>query len=161
MPVLSLLLLWPLIEIAGFAWIGGMIGAGPTVAFVLASGLLGLSLLREAGPATLLRLRDRIEAGETPLPAALDGAWRILAGLLLALPGFFSSAAGLLLLLPPIRHLLTAKVARRLEQGGDIRIVRFGGGFGPGAARGPRESTVIEGEYKELPPDRPELSPRR
>src|ERR1700733_13824399 len=112
MSILVLLLLWPLIEIAGFAWIGGMIGVGPTIGFVLVSGLLGLALLREAGLATLMRLRASLEAGKTPVPAALDGAGRILGALLLVVPGFFSSAIGTLLLIPPLRRPLPGLIAR-------------------------------------------------
>src|SRR5271168_620490 len=123
MPVMILLLLWPLIEIAGFAWIGGAIGVGPTLAFVLLSGLIGLSLLRQAGLTTLMRLRASVEAGQTPMPAALDGAWRIFAGFLMVVPGFFSSALALLLLVPPVRIVLTGWAAHRLLRGSrGIRI---------------------------------------
>jgi len=159
MPIVMLLLLWPLAEIAGFAWIGGTIGVGPTLAFVLLSGILGLALLREAGLATLLELRRRAEKGETPVPAALHGMGRILAGLLLAVPGFFSSALGVLLLLPPVRTALGAWLVARMQAGGGgVRIVGFGG---PGFAAPPADPTIIEGEFRELPPERPELSPRR
>ncbi len=154
MPILMLLLLWPLLEIAGFAWIGGAIGVGPTLAFVVLSALLGMALLREAGLATLLQLRRRLEAGDTPVPTALDGMWRILAGLLLVVPGFFSSALAVLLLLPPVRTLLTAWLLRRVQAGGGIRIVGFG-------RPAPQETTIIEGEFRELPPEPPELLPRR
>ena len=157
MPILLFLLLWPLLEIAGFAWIGGAIGVGPTLAFVVLSAVLGMVLLREAGLATLMQLRRRLEAGETPVPAALDGAWRLLAGLLLAVPGFFSSFLALPLLLPPVRALLTSLVARRLKTGqGGVWTVRFGKVGAPEA--GP---TVIEGEFREVSGGRPELPPQR
>jgi UPF0716 protein FxsA len=154
MPILLFLLLWPLLEIAGFAWIGGAIGVGSTLAFVVLSGVLGMVLLREAGLATLLQLRRRLEAGDTPVPTALDGMWRILSGLLLVVPGFFSSALGVALLLPPVRALLTAWLLSRMQAGGGIRIV----GLGHPA---PQDPTIIEGEFRELPPERPELLPRR
>ena len=155
MPILMLLLLWPLLEIAGFAWIGGAIGVGPTLAFVVLSALLGMALLREAGLATLLQLRRRLEAGDTPVPTALDGMWRILAGLLLVVPGFFSTALGAALLLPPVRAVLTAWLLSRVQAGGGIRVVGFG------HPPMPQDPTIIEGEFRELPPERPELLPRR
>jgi len=157
MPVMIVLLLWPLIEIAGFAWIGGAIGVGPTLAFVLVSGLLGMGLLRRAGIATLMRLRASVEAGETPVPAALEGAWRILAGILLVVPGFFSSALALLLLLPPVRALLTMLAARWVRSGGR-------GGWTvvtSSAIRRESSATVIDGEFHELTPKPPELPPQR
>ena len=157
MPIVFLFLLWPLLEIAGFAWIGGRIGVGPTIVFVVLSFFLGLAMLRREGLATLMRLRARLEAGETPVPAALDGAWRLLAGLLLAVPGFFSSFLALPLLLPPVRALLTSLVARRLKTGqGGVWTVRFGKVGAPEA--GP---TVIEGEFREVSGGRPELPPQR
>jgi UPF0716 protein FxsA len=157
MPVVIIVLLWPLLEIAGFAWIGGAIGVGPTLAFVLVSGLLGLALLRRAGLSTLMQLRASVEAGETPVPAALDGAWRILAGILLAVPGFFSSGVALLLLLPPVRALLTVLAARWVRTGGGgVWTVSTGPGL-----RSESGSTIIEGEFHELTPKPPELPPQR
>ena len=75
-------------------------------------------LLRRTGIATLMRLRASVEAGETAMPAALEGAWRILAGILLVVPGFFSSALALLLLLPPVQAVLTLLAARWVRSGG-------------------------------------------
>ena len=159
MPILLFLLLWPLLEIAGFAWIGGAIGVGPTLAFVVLSAVLGMVLLREAGLATLMQLRRRLEAGETPVPAALDGMWRILSGLLLVVPGFFSSAVGVALLLLPVRAVLTAWLLSRVQAGGGIRIIGFDR---PMPQRPmPQDPTIIEGEFRELPPEPPELLPRR
>jgi UPF0716 protein FxsA len=154
MPILLFLLLWPLLEIAGFAWIGGAIGVGPTLTFVVLSGVLGMVLLREAGLATLLQLRRRLEAGETPVTAALDGLGRLLSGVLFVVPGFFSSAVGVALLLPPVRRLLTTWLMSRVPAGGSIRVVGL-------RSRAPSDPTIIEGEFRELPPEPPELLPRR
>jgi UPF0716 protein FxsA len=156
MPVIILLLLWPLVEIVGFVWIGGAIGVGPTIVFVLLSGLLGLSLLRRAGIATLQRFRAGLETGETPVPAALDGAWRMLAGLLFVVPGFFSSGLALLLLLPPVRDLLTA-LAARLVRTGTVKVHTVGFRAPNPPETGP---SIIEGEFRELP-ERPELPRHR
>jgi len=156
MPVMIVLLLWPLIEIAGFAWIGGAIGVGPTLAFVVVSGLLGMALLRRAGIATLMRLRASVDAGETPLAAALEGAWRFLAGILLVVPGFFSSALALLLLLPPVQALLTVLAARWIRSGGGGRWTVVTGS----SIRREGSATIIDGEFRELTPRPPELPPQ-
>jgi UPF0716 protein FxsA len=157
MPVMILLLLWPLLEIAGFVWIGGALGVGPTLGFVLLSGLVGTAWLRRAGGATLMRLRAGRAAGETPVPAALDGVWRILAAVLMVVPGFFSSGVALLMLLPPVRAGLTRLAERRFGPGSaGIWVV--------GASRRTSSepgSTTIEGEFRELPTEPPELPPRR
>ncbi|MEA2753749.1 MAG: protein FxsA [Aliidongia sp.] len=147
MPLVILLLLWPLAEIAGFVWIGDAIGVGPTLAFVLLSGLLGLALLRRASLATLRHFRANLEAGKTPVPAALDGMWRLLAGLLLVVPGFLSSGMALLLSIPVVRTLLTRAVAG-LIQTGTVRVQTVGFETPLRREAGP---TVIEGEFRELP----------
>src|SRR5271156_3569723 len=98
MPILLALLLAPFIEIAGFVWLGPYLGVAGTLAFVLVSAFIGLSLLRSQGLAALTRLQREIDTGSAPLQAALDGALRIIAALLMIVPGFFSTALGLILL---------------------------------------------------------------
>jgi len=136
MGFLPFLLVLPLIEIAGFVWIGPYLGVGGTLAEIVLTGMLGMAIIRREGFETLLRLRAAAQAGETGLPVAADGGAKVLAGLLLAVPGFFTDAIGLLLLVPPIRALAIAWAARRLA--GSVRVVR------PEGAR----STVIETDYE-------------
>jgi UPF0716 protein FxsA len=147
MPLMILLLLWPLAEIVGFVWIGGTIGVGPTLAFVLLSGLLGVALLRRAGLATLRHFRADLEAGRTPVPAALGGLWRLVAGLLLIIPGFLSSGVALLLSIPVVRRLLT-KALTGLVQTGHVSVQSAGFEMPLRREPGP---TVIEGQFHELP----------
>jgi UPF0716 protein FxsA len=151
MPILMILLLWPLLEIAGFAWIGGAIGVLPTLAFVILSVLAGLSVLRAAGLGTLMRLRAAARTGATPIPAALNGAWRIVAGFLLVVPGFFSSALAVLLLVPPVQRLLTLLLGQWLRSSGRMQIMVFG------VETRPPMPAAIDGEFREVSPDRPEL----
>lgn len=146
MPIL-LLLLWPLVEIAGFAWIGGVIGVVPTLALVLASAALGFALLRRAGIRTATRLAQRLGTDDQALSVLAGGAWQMLAGLLLIVPGIFSSAAGLLLLLRPIRALLFSFVKIQLRRG----TILYGAGVDP--RFGP-ETKIIDADYVELEPGR-------
>ena len=147
MPIMFGLLLAPFLEIAGFVWLGPYLGVSGTLAFVILSALLGLVLLRHQGVATLMRLRQDLEAGTTPVPAALDGAARIVAALLLIVPGFFSTGLGLLLLVPPLRALIVGYLSRQVAAG-VVWTVRTN----------PR---IIEGEYREVAPDRVDLPPGR
>ena len=151
MPVLTLLLLLPLIEIAGFVVIGPYLGVGGTLVFVVLSAMLGVSLLRTEGLGTLRRLQRSIAAGATPIPAALDGACRMVAALLLIVPGFVSSAAGLLLLLPPVRRLVVAHLGARVDRAGGVAW-RF--------HRGASSTVIIESEFHEVGPTGPALPPR-
>jgi len=148
MPILLALLLAPFIEIAGFVWLGPYLGVAGTLAFVLVSAFIGLSLLRSQGLAALTRLQREIDTGSAPLQAALDGALRIIAALLLIVPGFFSTGLGLVLLVPPVRAVVVARAERRLAAGGSVWIIRTGS---------PRKSDpgVIDGDFREVPTEPP------
>ena len=143
MPLLSLFVLVPLIEIAGFVLIGPYLGVVGTLAFVVASTAIGLWRLRLEGLSTLRRLQRSIAAGATPVPAALDGACRIVASLLLVVPGFFSTAAGLLLFLPPVRRLVVKHLRAKVGPDGGVAW-RF--------HRGASSTVIIETDYQEVDP---------
>ena len=148
MGFLPLLLALPLIEIAGFVLIGPYLGVAGTLAEIILTGMLGMAIIRRQGFETLVRLRAAATAGETPLPVAADGGARVLAGLLLTVPGFFTDAIGLLLLIPPVRALAVAWMLRWLARSGARAHVA-------GAATPDR--TVIEADYeivdREIPPE--------
>ena len=149
MGFLPFLMAVPLIEIAGFVWIGPYLGIGGTLAEIILTGMLGMAIIRRQGFATLVRLRAAATAGETPLPVVVDGGAQVFAGLLLAVPGFFTDAIGLLLLIPPVRRLAVAWALRRLARSGARVHV---------AQPGKPDRTVIETDYEivehEEPPDR-------
>jgi UPF0716 protein FxsA len=153
MPIGLALLLLPLIEIAGFVMIGPYLGVAGTLGVVLLSMLAGSALLRSEGLGTLIRVRQSIAAKQTPVPTALDGACRMLAALLLIVPGLISTALGLLLLLPPIRLLLRNAVLRRMRQSGTVAWSPRDG------AVPPQGGTIIDAEFREVPRRNPELPP--
>lgn len=122
-PLLPIVLIaLPLIEIAGFAFVGSLIGVLPTVALVIATTILGAVLLRIQGFGALTRIRTTLEAGGAPGRDVVHGLMIALAGLLLVIPGFFTDLTGLLLFIPPVREL----VWRFLKS----RIVVVDAGFG-------------------------------
>lgn len=147
----ALFLLWPIVEIALFVTLGGSIGLFWTLAVILATGMLGVWLLRSHGLRTADRLRREMDTLRNPLVPVADGALVLLAACLLVLPGFLTDALGLLLLIPPLRLALMAALARRMR-------LRTGGGmsdeFDDGAhMRDRRRDIVIDAEYIEVEPD--------
>jgi len=94
----------PLIEIALFIKVGGLIGLWPTLSIVVITAFIGTLLMRTQGANALMRLRQSMERLEDPSEPLADGAMIIFAGALLLTPGFFTDAIGLLLLLPPVRR---------------------------------------------------------
>jgi UPF0716 protein FxsA len=149
MPVFALLVAWPLIEIALFVTLGGALGLWLTLAIVLGTGVLGVSLLRRLGLRSAHRLRAEMERMRDPLGAAGDSVLLALAAILLILPGFLTDVLGALLLIPPFRRLLIAQLTARM-------------GFVSMQSDKPArrsDGIVIDGEFVELDPD-PNPSPR-
>lgn len=113
MPVFAVFLIWPLVEIALFVTLGSALGLGLTLLVVLGTGVLGVAILRGQGMQSAGRLRAGMASLRNPLAAAGSDALRMLAAVLLVLPGFLTDALGLLLLIPPVRSLIIALIVRR------------------------------------------------
>ena len=132
MPLL-LLLLFPLAEIATFILVGGAIGVLRTLILVVLSALVGWIMLRDAGVITAIKLQRQ---HGNPAAVLAEGGARMLAGLLLLIPGFLTDIAAILVLIPSTRNLLFS-------------------GFGPnGPTAGPGQANsrpdVIEGDFRRL-----------
>jgi UPF0716 protein FxsA len=152
--LVALILALPFLEIAGFVVIGGRIGLGLTLLWLLAAGLLGLALIRHGGLNALLKLQTALNEGREPGHSLIDGAAMVAAGMLLIVPGFASDALALILLLPATRNFLLRRMAHHF----DTRVYRTGGDSGGGAGR--RRTTIIEGEFEVVEPEEDE-KPRR
>lgn len=141
---LLLLLVFPLLELAVLIKVGGSIGALAVLLLVIGSGLLGVTLIRVAGPAMALRARERLARGEMPEAAMLEGLMLAVGGLLLLFPGFISDAMAVVCLLPMTRNFLLRKLRRKAEE--QARRQRaFADDL---AARQSQHTHVIDGEYK-------------
>ncbi len=92
---------------------------------VLASGLLGLVVIRYVTAQFGPRVLSRVAASESPGAALADGALLFVAGILLLLPGIISDIAGLLLLIPLVRRLTVAWLRRRLLRHAGAFRARF------------------------------------
>ena len=135
MPLL-LLLLFPLAEIATFILIGGAIGVVRTLMLVVLSALVGWIMLRDAGVITAIKLQRQ---HGNPAAVLAEGGARMLAGLLLLIPGFLTDLAAILVLIPSTRNLLFSGF----------------GPNGPSAAPGQpaQRPDVIEGDFRRLDRD--------
>ena len=99
-------------------WLGG------SGVFLILAGtaLLGGMVVRTRGRRAWEEMRLKLNAGEPPGHAMLNGLCILAGGLLLVLPGIIGDLAGLTLLLPLTRGLYRAALYRLLE-----RIFRGGG----------------------------------
>jgi UPF0716 protein FxsA len=137
----------PLIEIALFIQVGGLIGLWATLGIVVLTAILGTWLVRSQGAREIANLRQSFAELRDPSEPLANGAMILLAGALLLTPGFFTDACGFALLIPSVR----AAAFRFLKS--RIRVQ----GFTYGDPRPQRpDDKVIDGEYEEVtPPVRP------
>lgn len=168
MPVFLFLIfiIVPVVEIAIFIEVGGLIGVPATIAIVLGTALLGASLLRVQGLQTWRRAEAAMRRGEPPVAEMLDGVFLFIAALLMITPGLFTDCIGVLLLIPPLRRRIGKAAAGRLARNASFQF--RAGGMGPGGmGSGPRPpegpGPVIEGEAEEIDSsrDRPDSPWRR
>lgn len=108
-----LILLLPLIEIAGFVIVGRQIGLLATLLLVIASAVLGMAILRRQGFQALSKLRQQNLPRDLPAEKFFDTALVLLAGLLLLVPGFFTDLIAILLLVPFVRSVIARRLAAR------------------------------------------------
>ncbi|OIQ76331.1 phage T7 F exclusion suppressor FxsA [mine drainage metagenome] len=142
----------PLIEIALFVSIGGWLGLGLTLAFVLASAILGMSVIRKQGALTMMDLRRSLSEMRDPARPAAESALVLLAGGLLIVPGFLTSAVGLLLLIPPLRHGLINWASRRMAASGVIVTRQTRQTYSETRFR---NGETIDGDFQEIEPPKP------
>ncbi|MAJ90645.1 MAG: exlusion protein FxsA [Legionellales bacterium] len=96
----------PLVEIAIIIKIGSIIGAGYTIALVIGTAFLGVSLLRIQGISTLAKVQANISRGQLPATELIEGLILLISGALLLTPGFFTDTIGFLMLVPTLRQRL-------------------------------------------------------
>lgn len=107
-------LVLPIVEIALFIKVGGLIGVMPTISLVVLALVCGVALIRQQGLSTLDQLSRDLENGRSDGDRLAHAALKVVAGILLTIPGFLTDAVGLLLLVPPIRRQLIRWGASRL-----------------------------------------------
>ena len=138
----------PIIEIALFIQVGGVIGVLPVIALVLASAFAGVAIMRRQGARAAQDVQRAMQDFTDPARPMAHGALRMIGAVLMVVPGLFTSALGLLLQVPLLRDLILRRMAAR------VRVSGTGFSHGPGAGFGAdypsgrrRDEGVIDGEY--------------
>ena len=150
----------PMIEIALFIQVGGVIGLGWTLLIVLATALLGTWLVRTQGAMAMNNIRRSFSELSDPTEPLADAAMILVAGALLLTPGFFTDAVGFALLTPPFRRVAFLWLRRNVKvQSFSSTSTRSGAGPQRGAQPHPSDD-VIDGTYQEVePPKKPTHHP--
>lgn len=106
----------PVVELMVAIEVADRIGWLNTLVLLMLISVSGVFVVRHQGIATWRKVRASMADGVVPGPVLLDGALKLLAGVLLILPGFLGAILAVLLLLPPTRS-LAAALARRFFVG--------------------------------------------
>ena len=114
--IIIALILVPLAEIVILVYLGRFIGIWPTIAIVLATGLIGAFTARKQGLKTLYNIRSSMASGILPADQFLQGALIFTGGLLVLTPGLMTDLAGLGLLIPRTRLKFTRWLRSVLER---------------------------------------------
>lgn len=144
----------PLIEIALFIQLGGLIGLAWTLLIVVVTAVLGATMVRSQGAMEMNRLRRSMEDLDDPSEPLAHGAMILFSGALLLTPGFFTDAVGFALLIPGVRQTVFAWARKRVR----MQSFRMGArGATNGARPGgrPPEDRVVDADFEDIPPEQP------
>jgi UPF0716 protein FxsA len=112
----------PSLEIFVLIEVGGTVGLFNTLAIVFITAAIGAYLLRSQGLGVLHRVQQNLAANQLPVNELFDGAFLLIAGVLLLTPGFVTDGVGFLLFMPPIRKLLRHIIVRRFTKAGRPQV---------------------------------------
>ncbi|MBZ4679572.1 MAG: hypothetical protein JG763_2201 [Shewanella sp.] len=152
MPFLIMLIIFvliPVVELSVLIRVGEVLGSWNTVALVILTAVVGVSLVRSQGLSTLMSVQKKLAVGEAPGQEIVEGMMLAMAGILLLIPGFVTDLIGLILLTPITR----APLARYFYQRMQLKVVtgaQFRAGanpFEPPHQRG-QGGDVFEGEFE-------------
>ena len=132
----------PLIEIALFIQVGGLIGLFPTLAIVVITAIVGTWLVRSQGAQALNNLRTSFNDLNDPTEPLAHGAMILFSGALLLTPGFFTDAVGFALLVPAVRAAVLRALRKRIE------VHSVVAGQAQWTQRRPGAPDIIDGEFE-------------
>ncbi|MEZ5836813.1 MAG: FxsA family protein [Geminicoccaceae bacterium] len=134
-----LLVAVPIVEVATFIQVGGLIGLWPTIAMVILTAVVGSIIIRRQGLGLIQTVQRQMAEGALPVFEVFSGLCLLVAGALLLTPGFITDTMGFLLLWPGLRRMVYARFRDRI----DIQSRSFG-------SAQTRRGDVIDGEYEEV-----------
>ena len=124
----SLFVVVPAIELAILIQVGSLLGALPTFALIVVTGMVGAALAKRQGLGVLRKLRAGPASGTWPGQAIADGAIILVAGAFLVTPGILTDVVGFLCLVPAVRERIRGHLRKRFEQAvarGTVQTVDF------------------------------------
>ena len=152
-----LLFFYPWLELWSLVELGAQTSVTTAMLWVLGAGVLGTGLFRLAGRQTLEQLQQAQREGILSQQLLMGNVSRLVAGVLLIIPGLISDVLAFVVLIAPLRMLLA-----KLLVGGSINAQRNpyqgqgeSSGFhtGPGYRRFDDDGVTLEGEFESVSPE--------
>jgi len=106
----------PVIELYLLIKLGATVGPFNTLLLVILTGAAGAYLAKLQGLEAMLRVKTRLQQGETPAEEMLDALIIFIAGVVLLTPGLLTDISGLLLLLPATRRRFKIWLRQKFDQ---------------------------------------------
>ncbi|MEQ1650272.1 MAG: FxsA family protein [Hyphomicrobiaceae bacterium] len=116
----------PFLELAVLIKFGQAFGVLWTLLVIIGTALGGIYVLSTQSFQVMQRALDAVQRGKPPVAPVLEGAFVMMAGVLLITPGIMSDIVGLVLLIPQIRHRVAVFSLRQLLKSSSFRGVVFG-----------------------------------
>ena len=149
-----LLFLYPWLELWSLIELGAQTSVTKAMLWVLGGGVLGITMFRLAGRQTLEHLQQAQREGALSQQLLMGNVARLVAGVLLIIPGLISDVLAVVVLIAPLRILIAkllvgdsanAHFSPYKEQGGSSGFRR-----GPGNRRYEDGGVTLEGEFESV-----------
>lgn len=114
MRFVAFFVLFALLEMATFFWVGSQIGFLWALALAVVTAVIGSILVRRTGISVFSRFREKTSTGQIPGRELSDGATVLVAGAFLISPGFITDTLGFLLLIPAVRTLVYRRISSKV-----------------------------------------------
>jgi len=109
--LLLLFIVVPFVELVLLLTVGAEIGVAATLAIIVVTAIIGASLTKMQGAATMAKAQRALNEGRMPHSEVMDGLMIIIAGAVLLTPGFLTDAFGFSLLVPGVRSFVRKRLA--------------------------------------------------
>lgn len=119
--LIILFLLLPFIDIYLLIQVTSEIGFPATVALVVATGVIGASIIRKEGSKVFRKLQTSVTAKEVSRNL-VEVVLLMVGGLMLLSPGFVTDLLGFLFVLRPTRERLMLRILERLKNSSDVTV---------------------------------------
>jgi UPF0716 protein FxsA len=136
--VLAVIITVPYLEFLVFMEVGNEIGGFSALLLTIFTAFLGIYIIRQEGIQVLLRLKDTVDKGESPVSELIHGFFLAVAGFFFLLPGFITDGIALILAIAPVRAMLGSMM---VDAGIKQHASRPRSSFS--------EGTIIDGEFEE------------